>query len=70
MQELERQFFLGGPASVDRRLADACANRDMFEAEPREAVLDEQLLERLQDRAMGSLAARATARREHDEGRQ
>jgi hypothetical protein len=55
MQEFDRQFFLGAPAPVDRGLADACASRDVFEAEPRESVLDEQLAKRLENRAMGGV---------------
>ena len=52
--ELEGEGLLGWPAPVDRALADARPGGHVLEAQPGEALLDEQIARRIEDRLVGA----------------
>ena len=67
-QERQGERLLGVPAPIDGGLADAGAGGDVLEAQPREALLDEELASCLEDRPADPLAARSAARPADDLG--
>ena len=60
-EQVEGECLLRRPAPVDRRLADPGPGRHGLEPEPGEAVLDEQVARRVEDRPVDPVAAGTTA---------